>query len=209
MKTISVSPEAMERRIARFDELKSQSAMYQDNTGIENKGVAGGLPATVQQNLLLRNTDLAEMFRSGRVPASAAEVSCERIDVPHAKDTALLHACDAWVNFCAGDGVALRKDLKCDPDQTQAMRDERRRARVQSGVGWSGNPRTATTKARARCCSVAEKRCPCTRWRAQPYIDVIAVARSSARRRKTCAACCWLPRIQCPRSIRRDRSIRP
>lgn len=43
-------------------------------------------------------------------------------------------------------GVALRNDLKCDLDKTQAMRDERRRARVQSGLGWPGNPRTVTTK---------------------------------------------------------------
>ena len=34
MKTISVSPQEMQRRIVRFDTLKPQSAMYQDDTGI-------------------------------------------------------------------------------------------------------------------------------------------------------------------------------
>jgi len=34
MKTIDVSPEEMEKRIARFDKLQPQSAMYQDETGI-------------------------------------------------------------------------------------------------------------------------------------------------------------------------------
>lgn len=147
-------------------------------THIENKGVAGGLPSTVQQNLLLRSTNLAEMFRSGHVPGSADEVSCEGIDVPRAKDTAVLHARDAWVNFCAGGGgygdpllreparverdvrvglcspaqaetlygVVLQRDLKCNLDKTQARREERRRARLQSGIGWRGNTRTAATK---------------------------------------------------------------
>lgn len=34
MKTISVTPEEMQRRIARFDELEPQSAMYQEASGI-------------------------------------------------------------------------------------------------------------------------------------------------------------------------------
>lgn len=34
MKTISVSPAEMERRVARFDQLQPQSALYQDETGI-------------------------------------------------------------------------------------------------------------------------------------------------------------------------------
>ena len=34
MKTISVTPEQMESRIARFDQLQPQSAMYQSETGI-------------------------------------------------------------------------------------------------------------------------------------------------------------------------------
>jgi uncharacterized RmlC-like cupin family protein len=34
MKTVPVSPEEMEKRIARFDQLQPQSAMYQSETGI-------------------------------------------------------------------------------------------------------------------------------------------------------------------------------
>lgn len=71
---------------------------------IENKGVAGGLPSTVQRNGILRNTDLRAAFAAGRIPVDASEVGCERVDVPQAKDVGSLGAGDAWVNYCSGGG---------------------------------------------------------------------------------------------------------
>ncbi len=103
-------------------------------THIENKGVAGGLPATVQQNRLLRGTDIRQSFAAGRVPASIDEVSCERTDTPQAKALDTLRAGDAWVNFCSGGGgygdpllrdpERVRRDVDirlCSPAQAERL----------------------------------------------------------------------------------------
>jgi N-methylhydantoinase B/oxoprolinase/acetone carboxylase alpha subunit len=71
---------------------------------IENKGVAGGLPSTIQRSTVLRGTDLRACFSAGQIPVSPEEVRCARIDTPQAKDVASLGPDDAWVNYCSGGG---------------------------------------------------------------------------------------------------------
>ncbi len=100
----------------------------------ENKGVAGGLPGSVQRNLLLRNTKLEEMFRNGEIPSSADAIECERVDIPLAKDTAVLRPGDIWVNYCSGGGgygdplsrdpARVQRDVKiglCSPRQAEVL----------------------------------------------------------------------------------------
>jgi N-methylhydantoinase B/oxoprolinase/acetone carboxylase alpha subunit len=86
----------------------------------ENKGVWGGLPGTVQRNVLLRNTNLEEMLRNGQIPDCAESLKCERIDMPLAKDTASLKPGDIWVNYCSGGGgygdPLLRDPLRVQRD---------------------------------------------------------------------------------------------
>ena len=71
---------------------------------IETKGVAGGMPGSIQRNFLLRQSNVHELLQQGKIPLSLDDLSCERIDVPEAKDVGKLAANDVWVNFCAGGG---------------------------------------------------------------------------------------------------------
>ncbi|MFK4448565.1 N-methylhydantoinase B [Caballeronia udeis] len=88
----------------------------------ETKGVAGGLPGSIQRNFVLRNTDLAEKFNAGRLPGGLDELASEKIEVPEAKDVADLGASDAWINFCSGGG-GYGDPLMRQPDQV--LRDVR------------------------------------------------------------------------------------
>jgi N-methylhydantoinase B len=100
----------------------------------ENKGVWGGLPGSVQYNLVLRNTELEKLLARGQIPGSADEVPAERVEVPSAKDTGTLRTGDIWVNFCSGGGgygdpllrdpARVQRDVRiglCSPRQAQHL----------------------------------------------------------------------------------------
>lgn len=100
----------------------------------ENKGVWGGLPGSVQYNLLLRNTNLEVLFAKGAIPATAEEIRAERVDSPAAKDASSLKPGDIWVNFCSGGGgygdpllreaARVQRDVRiglCSPHQAEAL----------------------------------------------------------------------------------------
>ena len=71
---------------------------------IESKGVHGGMPGTVQRNIVLRGTDLAAQFAAGKIPLSIDDIGTKSIEVKEAKDHDYLHPGDAWMNFCMGGG---------------------------------------------------------------------------------------------------------
>jgi len=71
---------------------------------MESKGVHGGAPGTVQRNVVLRGTDLAQQFAAGALPVDATAVTAARIEVTEAKDVKKLHPGDAWLCFCMGGG---------------------------------------------------------------------------------------------------------
>ena len=83
---------------------------------LENKGVAGGLPSSVQRNHILRGTDLAARFAAGAVPTSAESVASQRVETPQAKDVGTLGPGDAWVNYCSGGG-GYGDPLQRDPEK--------------------------------------------------------------------------------------------
>lgn len=100
----------------------------------ENKGVWGGLPGSVQYNMLLRNTNVENLLERGLLPSSPEEVQAERVDIPAAKDTSTLKRGDIWVNFCSGGGgygdpllrdpLRVQRDVRiglCSRSQAQAL----------------------------------------------------------------------------------------
>jgi N-methylhydantoinase B len=71
---------------------------------METKGVLGGLPGSIQRNLVLRGAGVRAHFAEGRIPLGVEEAGCQRLEVAPAKHATWLEAGDAWVNFCTGGG---------------------------------------------------------------------------------------------------------
>jgi len=98
----------------------------------ETKGLAGGLPGSIQRNLVLRRSGVAESFRRGRIPTSVEEAGGS-LEVSDAKHATFMEAGDAWVNFCTGGGGygdPLERDparVVVDVRRGLCTRDEARR----------------------------------------------------------------------------------
>lgn len=109
---------------------------------IETKGVAGGLPGSIQRNYVLRNSNIQELFKAGKIPISIEEIQSDAIDIPEAKDVGVLRPKDVWVNFCSGGGGY---GDPIDRDIEQVALDVRRgissfvEARVLYGVVLTGS----------------------------------------------------------------------
>ena len=100
---------------------------------METKGVLGGLPGSIQRNLVLRGAGVRELFSQGRVPLSVEDAGYRRLEVAEAKHATWLEADDAWVNFCTGGG-GYGDPLDREPERVRVdvrrhlcTRDEARR----------------------------------------------------------------------------------
>lgn len=71
---------------------------------MDNKGAAGGMPASVQRNIILRAAGVAEKFRQGIIPRNAEEAGYGEMLLAEVKDTQLIHPEDAWICLCNGGG---------------------------------------------------------------------------------------------------------
>jgi N-methylhydantoinase B len=71
---------------------------------METKGVFGGLPGSVQRNLVLRGAGVRDAFARGHIPLSVEEAGYRTLVVAEAKDAVWIERDDAWVNFCTGGG---------------------------------------------------------------------------------------------------------
>lgn len=71
---------------------------------METKGASGGLPGSVQRNLVLRETRVADRFASGHIPLTADEAGYATLEVAEAKSVSTLRPSDAWLCFCNGGG---------------------------------------------------------------------------------------------------------
>jgi N-methylhydantoinase B len=80
----------------------------------DNCGLAGGSPAAVNSNVLLRGTDLPELFAGGHVPGEAGEIHGRREVVP-AKARSVLAAGDAHLYLQTGGG-GYGDPLRRDPE---------------------------------------------------------------------------------------------
>jgi N-methylhydantoinase B len=86
---------------------------------IETKGVAGGLPGSIQHNFLLRNSNINQLFSDGNIPENLSQLDSDRIDIPQAKDASTLKSGDVWVNFCAGGG-GYGDSIDRDPERVKS-----------------------------------------------------------------------------------------
>ena len=98
----------------------------------ETKGLAGGLPGSIQRNLVLRRSGVADSFLRGRIPVSVEEAG-GTLEVSDAKHATFMQVGDAWVNFCTGGG-GYGDPLDRDPERVVidvrrglCTRDEARR----------------------------------------------------------------------------------
>jgi N-methylhydantoinase B len=120
---------------------------------METKGVAGGLPGSVQRNIVLHGAGVKAALAEGRVPTSLEEAGAARVIVADAKDVRWLTPDDAWLCLCTGGG-GYGDPLRRDP--ALVVRDVRRglctadeAARLYGVVlGSDGMPDSAATAAR-------------------------------------------------------------
>lgn len=70
----------------------------------ETKGVFGGLPGSVQRNIVLRDAGVRDRFSDGHIPLSLDEAGFASLELPEAKDVGVIRSGDAWLNFCTGGG---------------------------------------------------------------------------------------------------------
>lgn len=68
------------------------------------KGLNGGLPGSVQENLLLRDAGVKQMLQAGIIPTAWGDVERKDTNLQEAKSRASIRPTDAWVNFCCGGG---------------------------------------------------------------------------------------------------------
>lgn len=83
---------------------------------METKGVGGGFPGSIQCNVVLRQTDVADCFAKGTVPNTAGDLRYASLEIPEAKDTGILNADDVWICFCSGGG-GYGDPLQREPDK--------------------------------------------------------------------------------------------
>jgi N-methylhydantoinase B len=85
---------------------------------METKGIAGGLPGSIQRSLVLRRSGVADNFSRGRIPVSLEEAGYQTLEVSEAKHVTWMEAGDAWVNFCTGGG-GYGDPLDRDPERVR------------------------------------------------------------------------------------------
>ena len=71
---------------------------------MESKGVAGGLPGSIQRNIVLHGAGVKAAMGRGEIPTSLETAGAERVDVVDAKDVRWLTPEDAWMCLCTGGG---------------------------------------------------------------------------------------------------------
>jgi N-methylhydantoinase A/oxoprolinase/acetone carboxylase beta subunit/N-methylhydantoinase B/oxoprolinase/acetone carboxylase alpha subunit len=79
----------------------------------EAPGVFGALPAAVQANLILRESNVRKLLADGKVPRGREELEAAKTDILEAKDTTMLTPDDvhvAWYSGGGGYGDPLLRD---------------------------------------------------------------------------------------------------
>ncbi|MBO6782949.1 MAG: hydantoinase B/oxoprolinase family protein [Alphaproteobacteria bacterium] len=84
---------------------------------METKGVAGGLPGSIQRNVVLHDAGIRDAFAGGRVPTRLEGLEPGEIDIVEAKDVRTLTPDDAWLCLCTGGG-GYGDPLRRDPELT-------------------------------------------------------------------------------------------
>jgi N-methylhydantoinase A/oxoprolinase/acetone carboxylase beta subunit/N-methylhydantoinase B/oxoprolinase/acetone carboxylase alpha subunit len=119
----------------------------------EAPGIFGALPASVQGNYVLRNSDVRQQLAAGKIPLSEADVASDLIDYLQAKDTTVLADADAHVAWYSGGGgygdpltrdpALVWRDIRAGLVSPQAARDV-----YGVALGVDGPDATATVEMR-------------------------------------------------------------
>ena len=80
----------------------------------EAKGLFGGLPGSIQRQLVLRRSNVKNLFAAGKVPTKMEELSFGELEVCEAKGTLTIGIDDVFLNFCSGGG-GVGDPLERDP----------------------------------------------------------------------------------------------
>ena len=78
------------------------------------RGLSGASPGAAARNVILRGSNLAELFAAGRVPLSADEVSAREVDVIAAKSFSTIDEGDLLVGVLAG-GAGYGDPMRREP----------------------------------------------------------------------------------------------
>jgi N-methylhydantoinase B len=70
----------------------------------EAKGLFGGLPGSIERQLILRGARLNDTFGRGEIPTDWSQIECETLEVCEAKGNTTLGPNDLLLNFCSGGG---------------------------------------------------------------------------------------------------------
>lgn len=89
----------------------------------EGHGLSGGGPASLALNMVLRSSNVREMYAAGEIPCSADEIQAEVREVLAAKDQTMLALDDCHICLQTGGG-GYGDPLRRDPDAVE--RDVRR-----------------------------------------------------------------------------------
>ena len=132
---------------------------------METKGVAGGLPGSIQRNVVVRDIDIQALFAAGTIPTSLDDLTPGEIDIVEAKDVRWLDPGDGWICFCTGGGgygdpagprtIASRhgcaaRSLHCRRGAAALRRHRRRRFCVRRRSNPSGKARYSPEPPRNR-----------------------------------------------------------
>lgn len=70
----------------------------------EAHGIFGGFPGSICANVVLRNTNVHELFAQQRIPTRIEEIGSNKIDILQAKDVTTIQNNDVRVGFTSGGG---------------------------------------------------------------------------------------------------------
>jgi N-methylhydantoinase B len=99
----------------------------------DNQGLAGGRPAAVNSNVVVRASNVRDLFAAGRMPATVAELSSASVEVLAAKAHTLVDGGDVHVYLQTGGG-GYGDPLRREPER---VLHDVRRGLVSPGVARS------------------------------------------------------------------------
>jgi N-methylhydantoinase B len=85
----------------------------------DNQGLAGGRPAAVNSNVVLRSSDVRALFAAGRIPRDAGELSSSHVEVLAAKAFTQVEEGDVHVYLQTGGG-GYGDPLRREPERVLA-----------------------------------------------------------------------------------------
>jgi N-methylhydantoinase B len=168
------------------------------------RGLSGGHPGAATANVILRGTNVGELFAAGRMPASIEEITARSVEVQLPKMLSALGEGDFLLGVQAsgaGYGDPLRRDPRLVANDVRDGLVSERMALALYGValrdGEADQAATALERDRLRSTRLAEARAPADGPSARlaggvgvhPICDTVEAVELGGRRRLRCSLC--------------------